>query len=86
MGSRKTGVGTSGSKNPIQLFAPYFVMNTAISYHDIFDGVSLQVSINNLFNKEYFDPGIRDADGVGSASRFPQERRNISAGVLFDIK
>ena len=86
VGSRKTGVGTSGSKNPIQLFAPYFVMNTAISYHDIFDGVSLQVSINNLFNKEYFDPGIRDADGVGSASRFPQERRNISAGVLFDIK
>jgi outer membrane receptor for ferrienterochelin and colicins len=86
VGARKTGAGTSGSKNPILLFAPYFVMNSAISYHEILKGISLQASINNLFNKEYFDPGIRDADGVGSASRFPQERRNISVGVIFDIK
>ena len=86
VGPRKTGTGTFGSKNHNETINHYFIINTTISYHEILTGISLQVSINNLFNKQYFDPGIGDADGVAIAARFPQELRNISAGVIFDIK
>ena len=86
VGPRKTGTGTFGSKNPYKTIDPYFIINTTISYHEIFKGVSLQVSINNLCNKQYSDPGIREADGESSPAKFPQELRNISAGVIFDIK
>ncbi|RDB02743.1 hypothetical protein DVG78_27445 [Runella aurantiaca] len=86
VGARKTGAGTSGSRNPIQLFAPYFIMDGALTYHDVIKGVSLQITSYNLLNKEYFVPGIREADNIVGASRFPQEKRNISMGILFEIK
>jgi len=63
VGARKTGVGTFGSKNPITNFDPYFVLNSAITYQNIINGISLQLTFNNLLNKEYFTPGIREADG-----------------------
>jgi outer membrane receptor protein involved in Fe transport len=86
VGARKTGAGTYGSRNPIQLFDPYFIVDGALTYHDVIKGVSLQATSYNLLNKEYFVPGIREADNIVGASRFPQERRNFSFGVLFDIK
>ncbi|GAB2784732.1 hypothetical protein GCM10027275_31270 [Rhabdobacter roseus] len=83
--ARKTGAGTSGSSNPITRFDPIFVLNSALTYENIFKGVSAQVQGSNLLNAEYFVPGTRAAEGVASASRFPQDRRNISIALLFDI-
>jgi len=85
VGPRKTGEGTSGSLNPTTLFDPYLILNAAISYQNIVNGVTLQLTINNITDKEYFFPGIREANNVTFASRLPQERRNISLGLLFDI-
>ncbi len=86
VGARKTGEGTSGSRNPITRFDPYLIFDTALTYKDALRGMSVQVSINNITNTQYFVPGIREADGVNLASRFPQERRYISLGLLFDFQ
>ncbi len=83
--ARKTGAGTFGSNNPITRFDPYFILNTTVTYADIIRGISLQLTVNNLADVEYFVPGVRSADGNSFASRFPQERRYLSLGVLFDL-
>jgi outer membrane receptor for ferrienterochelin and colicins len=82
--ARKTGLGTSGSSNPVTRFAPIYLLNSAITYHDLVKGISLQLTASNIFNKEYFVPGTRAAEGVANASRFPQERRTVSIGLLID--
>ncbi len=83
--ARKTGLGTSGSNNPITRFDPYLIFNAAITYQNVIKGMSLQLTANNLLDTEYFVPGIRAADNISFASRFPQDRRYIALGVLFDL-
>ncbi|MCF2519635.1 TonB-dependent siderophore receptor [Dyadobacter sp. CY351] len=82
--ARKSGVGTSGSSNPITRFEPIYLLNSTLTYHNILNVFSLQVQVSNVFNHEYFVPGIRAAEGVTSASRYPQEGRVFSVGLLFD--
>lgn len=81
---RKSGAGTSGSSNPITNFDAIYLLNSAITYKNFYKGMSLQLQVSNLLNSEYFVPGIRAAEGVTSASRYPQERRTISFGLLID--
>ncbi|MCF0056198.1 TonB-dependent siderophore receptor [Dyadobacter sp. CY356] len=81
---RKSGAGTSGSSNPITSFDAIYLLNSAITYKNFYKGMSLQLQVSNLLNSEYFVPGIRAAEGVTSASRYPQERRTISFGLLID--
>jgi outer membrane receptor for ferrienterochelin and colicins len=40
--------------------------------------------VTNLLGREYFAPGIRAAEGVTSASRYPQEGRMFTIGLLID--
>jgi outer membrane receptor for ferrienterochelin and colicins len=82
--SRKSGIGTSGSSNPITSFPSIYLLNSAITYQNILNSFSLQLQVSNIFNKEYFVPGIRAAEGVTSASRYPQERRVFSIGIIID--
>ena len=82
--ARKTGAGTSGSSNPITRFKPIYLLNSTLTYHNILNMLSLQVQVSNVLNHEYFVPGIRAAEGVTSASRYPQEGRVFSVGLLFD--
>ncbi|WP_373514740.1 TonB-dependent receptor plug domain-containing protein [Persicitalea sp.] len=84
--ARKTGAGTFGSNNPITRFNPYLILNSTITYQNIVRGVSLQLTVNNIANTEYFVPGVRTADGTTFASRFPQERRYVSVGALFNFE
>jgi len=81
---RKSGLATSGSSNPITSFDPIFLLHSAVTYQNLVKGVSLQLQISNILNTEYFVPGIRAAEGVTSASRYPQERRTVSFGILID--
>lgn len=82
--ARKTGAGTSGSSNPITRFKPIYLLNSTLTYHNILNMLSLQVQVSNVLNHEYFVPGIRAAEGITSASRYPQEGRVFSVGLLFD--
>ena len=83
--ARQSGVTTSGSNNPIATFAPYMVVNTNLTYHNLLNGLSVQLSVNNALNKEYFVPGIREADNTTYVSRFPQERRLVSVGIYYTL-
>ncbi|CAG5069291.1 Vitamin B12 transporter BtuB [Dyadobacter sp. CECT 9623] len=82
--ARKSGAGTSGSSNPITHFKPIYLLGSTITYQNILSKVSLQLQISNILNNEYFVPGIRAAEGITSASRYPQERRVFSVGLLID--
>ncbi|MDB5240962.1 MAG: hypothetical protein JWP57_1587, partial [Spirosoma sp.] len=84
--ARKTGVGTSGSNNPIQRFDPFLVLNSNLTYHNLLKGLSVQLSVNNLLDTKYFVPGIREADNTTYASRFPQSGRFVLAGILYTLK
>ena len=70
---RPTGEKTTVEANK-ENFPGLLLLNTAVSYK-IMDGLTLQVTCINLTDKEYFDPGIRSADGLVYASRIPQKRR-----------
>jgi outer membrane receptor for ferrienterochelin and colicins len=82
--TRKTGVGTSGSSNPITRFAPVYLLSSTLTYRNILNHLSVQAQVTNLLGREYFAPGIRAAEGVTSASRYPQEGRMFTIGLLID--
>ncbi len=84
VGQRKTGEGTSGSQNPDTLFDSYVIFHSTIGYQNILPGISLQLTINNILDEEYFDPGVREAVGKYS-TRLPQERRNFMVKAIYSF-
>jgi outer membrane receptor protein involved in Fe transport len=83
-GEKKTGKGTTISGNPLSSIDPYFIMNFAITYK-FYKGFSLQIRANNILNKEYFDPGVRAANGDYYAAESPQDSRNFMARLVFEF-
>ncbi|MCP4660674.1 MAG: TonB-dependent receptor [bacterium] len=57
----------------------YTAVNLALGYKckRFLHGASVQLIVNNLFDEEYFHPGVRTADGTTFAARLPQRRRNV---------
>jgi outer membrane receptor for ferrienterochelin and colicins len=84
--ARKTGLGTAGSNNPAQRFDPFLILKSNLTYHNLLNGLSVQLSVNNLLNKQYFVPGIREADNITYASRFLMDRRILSLAVFYTLK
>ncbi len=84
VGERLTGEGTSGSKNPVIKFDPYFVMHGTIGYKGLVEGLTLQILFNNISNIEYFEPGVRNADGVTYASRLPQNEFGAMIRIFYN--
>jgi outer membrane receptor for ferrienterochelin and colicin len=83
MSERITGPSTTVPAN-LEKFPSVLVFNATVGY-DILPGFTLQVSCNNLLNTEYFDPGVRSADGLFYSSRTPQRERNFMLRALFDM-
>jgi outer membrane receptor for ferrienterochelin and colicin len=83
VGLRKTGLNTSGSSNPITEFDPFIVFNSTFTVSGLVKNLSMSLSVDNLLDKEYFVPGVRDADGVTYASRFPQYRRTFNISISY---
>lgn len=84
VGKRLTGKETTVSNNPLDKIEPYFIMNGTISYK-IYKDISAQIIINNILDKEYFDPGVRSANGIYYASKLPQNNRNFIFKINIDI-
>ncbi len=85
VGIRKSGENTSGSKNPITEFDPFIILNSTFTISNFVKNLSISFSVNNILNKEYFAPGVRDADGVRYTSRFPQFRRTFYISVNYKL-
>ncbi len=80
---RPVGSNTSVMYNPGH-FPAVFLMNGTISY-TFFDNITLQAIVNNIFDIEYFDPGIRSADGSFYSYRVPQRERTLTLRLNYNL-
>ncbi len=84
IGERKTGPGTTVPLNDFT-FPSVIIFNTTLGYQNILPGLTIQLICNNLFNKKYYDPGVKLADGYTNPSQFLQRDRNFMIRILYDI-
>lgn len=98
VGDRPTGLFTSVESNPygdlfhgfgdktnIWAFERHLVMHLTASYRFPEAGITIQGVVNNLLDKEYYDPGIRTADLFQFSARLPQNGREIHVKLKFDL-
>ena len=83
VGDRKTGAETTVKGNPFDKIDAYTVFHAAVSF-EINGKATLQLVGNNLFNKQYYHPGVRTARG-SLASRLPQDERQLLLRLLLRI-
>ncbi len=76
--SRKTGAGTTVPNNPFDEIDTYLVVNGALTYRGprLLPGASWQLIVRNLFDEEYYHPGVQLASS-GLAARLPQPGRSV---------
>ncbi len=90
VGKRKTAQDSTSLANPAKVHSvPAFtILSGAITYShpQILKNFTAQLFANNIFDKEYFHPGIRDADGATYPVLIPQNRRFIGLKLLYDLQ
>ncbi|MBN2891358.1 MAG: TonB-dependent receptor [Bacteroidales bacterium] len=84
VGEKLTGENTTISNNPYDKIDPYWILNGAITYN-IFRNMFLQISSENIFNTEYFSPGVRSANGTYYAAKIPQNERMIRGSLIIKM-
>ena len=84
VGEKPTGAETTISSNPLTKIDPYTILSGAISYK-IHKAITLQVTINNILDTEYYHPGIRSANGDYYASVMPQNELNYMLKLYVDL-
>jgi outer membrane receptor protein involved in Fe transport len=85
VGDRETGENTTVDTNPYDKIEGYTILNGALTYEEIYAGFSLQLVANNIFDADYFHPGVRSADGFLYASRVPQQGRNFVLKLITEF-
>jgi len=83
-GKRPVGKSTSVSANPGD-FPATVLFNSAVMYKKLLPGLDVQFNINNLFDLQYSDPGIRSADGDFYSYRTPQRGRNFLIRFIYEL-
>jgi len=84
IGKRPTGAGTSVLGNNAT-FKPYVIFHGAIMYSVLNERLTLQFIMNNIFNLDYYSPGIRAGDNVYYVSKVPQNLRTINFKLFLKI-
>lgn len=65
VGARRTGPGTTVFSNPFRSIGSYTVADVALTYRSPLPGISLHLIVNNVFDRQYSDPGD-EVDSVGA--------------------
>lgn len=86
VGDRKTGKDTTIRDNPYDVIPSYIVFHIAVFKYELFKNCDFRIIINNVFNKEYFHPGVRSADGELYSAKIPQEKRKITVTLTKSFK
>ena len=81
VGERPVGQGTTIPNNPYT-FDAYFLLNATIGYNFFKEKFNFQYTINNIFDHQYYSPGIRSATSPYT-SRIPQFGRNMHFRLSF---
>ena len=77
---------STNDASPLRSIPSYAIFNTAISTKSfINDKVSFVLSLNNIFNKSYFDAGIRGSNGGYYGTMHRQLERNGSLKIIVKI-
>lgn len=64
--------------DPVRTVGGYSMLKFNIRKENfIYEGLYVQMHINNLFNEQFYDPGIRAANGAYYPTMHPLEKRNI---------
>lgn len=64
--------------NPVSTVPGYtFVRLNIHKENFLYQGLYVQLHVNNLLNEQYFDPGIRASSGTYYPTMHPLERRNV---------
>lgn len=88
---RPTGSTTTVSTNPLPSIGEYSVVHATLAIqnfgleHTFLRHTGLQVVFNNIFNRQYVDPGVRTADNVRFASAIPQPGRSMFLSLIIDF-
>jgi outer membrane receptor protein involved in Fe transport len=83
IGERKTGINTTVPTNPDK-FEPTLILNSTLSFTPKKYGFSLQFTVFNLLNREYFSPGLDYASG-DLASSLKQNGRNMYLSLIYEF-
>jgi outer membrane receptor for ferrienterochelin and colicins len=80
VGDKPTGANTSISGSPYSKTPGYTLIHSALSV-SVNQALTLQLIGNNIFDTDYYSPGVRAASGVQS-SRIPLEGRTFTARII----
>lgn len=83
VGDKPTGANTSISGNPFNETPSYTLFHGALSFI-LNRSITLQCIADNIFDINYYSPGVRAASGVQS-SRIPQPGRTITARIIANL-
>lgn len=83
--SKETGENTSVPTNISTTFGGYVLFNSAITLQNILRGIDIQFICNNIFDKEYYSPGIRSAGGVRFPDQILQMGRNFALKINYEF-
>lgn len=81
--------------NPIPTVASYTIVHASLQYRNLAQGVTAYLTVNNLFDTDYYHPGYDKASAGENvaipsqgwySSRLPQPGRVFMLGIRFDIK
>lgn len=82
--NQPVGIGTSVPANS-GAFPAYFLAHVTISIKEMIKGTTIQLICNNLFNKTYFNPGVKAADGNENPTEILQRGRNLLLRLNLDF-
>lgn len=75
---RKTGVGTTVNRNPNSRIADYLVAGGAVTWRNLLlPGLDLQLDVENILDKTYYEPSLRNPSGFPIAAQIPQPGRTF---------
>jgi len=82
---RKVGAGTNVPLNPYK-FPAVALFDGAVSVFKVWKTFDVQLVCNNILNKDYFDPGVRESSGTSYTARTPQRERNFMLRVFYNFQ